>query len=137
MKKIIVLLSLILITGCMEKEKPVSNEPGNFAHTVYFWLNNPDNMVERDAFEASLTNFLNNSEYIQTKHVGVPASTGHREVVDDSYTYSLLLTFKDKAAQEKYQDEAVHKQFIEESSHLWTKVIVYDSENILEQVNIL
>ena len=122
----------MLITSCMEKDKSVSNEQGNFAHTVYFWLNNPDNMVERDAFEASLTNFLNSSEYVQTMHVGVPAATGDREVVNDSYTYSLLLTFENKAAQDKYQDEPVHKQFIEESSHLWNKVVVYDSENILE-----
>ena len=127
MKKIIVLLSLVLVASCMEKEKPVSTEPGNFAHTVYFWFQNPDNMVERDAFEASLSNFLDNSEYILTYHVGVPAATGHRDVVDDSYTYSLLLTFKDKEAQDKYQDEAVHKQFIEETSHLWTKIIIYDS----------
>ena len=116
----------------MEKEKSISNQLGNFAHTVYFWLNNPDNMVERDAFEASLKNFLNSSIYIQTKHVGVPAKTGHRDVVDDGYTYSLLLTFENQAAQDKYQDEAVHKQFIEESSHLWSKVVVYDSENILD-----
>lgn len=132
MKKSILLLSLMLVISCMEKEKAVSNEPGNFAHTVYFWLNNPDNMVERDAFEASLTNFLNKSEYILSKHVGVPAATGHRDVVDDSYTYSLLLTFKNQEAQDKYQDEAVHKQFIEESSHLWSKVVVFDSENILD-----
>ena len=132
MKKIILLLSLVFVASCMEKEKSVSTEQGNFAHTVYFWFHNPDNMVERDAFEASLANFLNNSEYIQTKHVGVAADTGHRDVVDDSYTYSLLLTFKDKAAQDKYQDEAVHKQFIEESSHLWSKVVVFDSENILK-----
>ena len=132
MKKIIVLLCFVLVASCMEKEKSVSTEQGNFAHTVYFWFHNPDNMVERDAFEASLANFLNNSDYIQTKHVGVAAATGHREVVDDSYTYSLLLTFKDKVAQDKYLDEAVHKQFIEESSHLWSKVLIFDSENILK-----
>jgi hypothetical protein len=132
MKKIMVVLSLVLVVSCMEKEKSTANEQGNFAHTVYFWLNNPDNMVERDAFEASLTNFLDNSEYIQTMHVGVPAATGQRDVVDASYTYSLLLTFKDKAAQDKYQDDVVHKQFIEESSYLWSKVVVYDSENILK-----
>ena len=132
MKKIIVIFGLLLITSCVENEKSVSNEQGNFAHTVYFWLNNPDNMVERDAFEASLTNFLNNSAYIETMHVGVPAATEDRDVVDASYTYSLLLTFKDKAAQDKYQDEEVHKQFIKESSDLWFKVVVYDSENILD-----
>jgi len=135
MKKIIVILSLVLITSCRgvtEKNSVTITAQGNFAHTVYFWLNNPDNMVERDAFEESLRNFIFSSLYIDSRHIGVPAATGQREVVDDSYTYSLLLTFKDKAAQDKYQDEDVHKQFIEESSHLWSKVVVYDSENILE-----
>ena len=91
----------------------------------------PDSADDRKAFEASLTKFLDASEFIVTKHVGTPAATAHRDVVDGSYTYSLLLTFKNKADQDAYQDEAVHKTFIEESAHLWTKVLVYDSENIL------
>lgn len=132
MKKNILLLSLIFLTSCMDKQTSTIKEPGNFAHTVFFWLNNPDNMVERDAFEESLIKFLDNSAYVQTRHIGVPAKTGHRDVVDDSYTYSLLLTFKDQAAQDKYQDEAVHKQFIKESSNLWNNVVVFDSENILD-----
>jgi len=132
MKKIIILISIVLVASCSEKERSVSTEQGNFAHSVYFWFNNPDNMVERDVFEASLSNFLDNSKYIQTSHVGVPATTGHRDVVDASYTYSLLLTFKDKDAQDKYQYEAVHKQFIEETKHLWSKIVIYDSENILQ-----
>ncbi|GGG12734.1 hypothetical protein GCM10011344_11810 [Dokdonia pacifica] len=104
---------------------------GDFAHTVYFWLHRPDNPDDRKAFEASLTSFINQSPYITTKHIGVPAAT-NRDVIDNSYTYSLLLTFKDKAAQDQYQDEPAHKQFIAESSHLWSKVLVYDSEDILE-----
>lgn len=104
--------------------------PGNFAHTVYFWLKNPENAQDRAAFEKSLKTFINQSPYITTKHIGIPAAT-NREVIDNTYTYSLLLTFKDKAEQDKYQDEAGHKQFIEESSYLWSKVIVYDSENLL------
>ena len=103
---------------------------GNFAHTVFFWLKNPDNNIDRKAFEASLTRFINNSGFIKTKHIGVPAKTD-RGVIDNSYTYSLLLTFNSKEDQDKYQDEPNHKKFIEESSSLWTKVVVYDSENIL------
>ena len=122
---------LLLVVSCAPKSK-TNGAPGNFSHTVYFVLANPDSDEDRKAFEASLTKFLDASEFIVTKHIGTPAATAHREVVDGSYTYSLLLTFKNKADQDAYQEEAVHKTFIEESAHLWTKVLVYDSENILK-----
>ena len=103
---------------------------GNFAHNVFFWLKNPDSAVDRAAFEKSLTNFINQSVFIKTKHVGTPAQTD-REVIDSTYTYSLLLTFETKKDHDAYQIEPNHKQFIEESSPLWEKVVVYDSVNIL------
>ncbi|MDO1499197.1 Dabb family protein [Winogradskyella maritima] len=43
---------------------------------------------------------------------------------------SLIVTFESDEAQQAYQDEAPHKLFIEESSDLWSKVIVYDSKGI-------
>lgn len=134
MKKIAFLLILFFVmSACTEvKQVHTSTFPGNFAHTVYFWLENPDSKEDRAAFEKSLINFINASEFVVSKHIGRPAATAHRDVVDGSYTYSLLLTFNNKEDQDKYQDEAVHKQFIKESSHLWNKVTVYDSENILE-----
>lgn len=113
-----------------DTEVMIENHQGNFAHSVYIWLHNPTKTEDRMAFESSLTRFINKSGNIQTKHLGVPADTD-REVIDNSYTYSLLLTFEDKAAQDRYQEEPAHKQFIEESSKLWKKILVYDSENIL------
>lgn len=107
-----------------------NNTPGKFAHIVYFWLKNPNNKEDRNAFETSLLKFINNSTFIKTRHVGKPAST-NREVIDSSYSYCLSLTFENKELQDKYQEEEGHIQFIEESSKLWEKVIVYDSENIL------
>ncbi len=133
MKKIVTLLFITYIISSCSNQTTTTSMPiqGDFAHTVYFWLHRPDNPDDRKAFEASLTSFINQSPYITTKHIGVPAAT-NRDVIDNSYTYSLLLTFKDKAAQDQYQDEPAHKQFIAESSHLWSKVLVYDSEDILE-----
>ncbi len=101
----------------------------NFAHTVYFWLANPDNEADRTAFETSLQKFLDNSAYAKTKFIGKPPKAS-RDVVDGSFTYSLIVTFESAEAQQKYQDEAPHKLFIEEASELWTKVIVYDSNGI-------
>lgn len=100
-----------------------------FAHTVYFWLANPDSQKDRTAFETSLQKFLDNSAYAKTKFIGKPPRAS-RDVVDGSFTYSLIVTFESAEAQQNYQDEAPHKLFVEESSKLWTKVIVYDSKTI-------
>ncbi len=110
-------------------KSPMKEFDSNFAHVVYFWLKNPSNQEERSAFEASLKKFLNNSAYAQTKFIGTPPSAS-REVVDGSFTYSLIVTFESAEAQKSYQDEVPHQVFIEESSRLWTKVIVYDSIGI-------
>ncbi len=100
-----------------------------FKHTVFFWLKEPNSKSHREIFETSLKAFINSSEYIQTKHIGIPADT-NREVIDSTYSYCLALGFSSKENQDKYQNEPAHKVFIKESSSLWRKVVVYDSESI-------
>ena len=130
MKKTIylLLLGVILTTSC-NQNKTMKNFDPAFAHTVYFWLEHPDSLEDRKAFETSLQKFLDNSAYAKTKFIGKPPKAS-RDVVDGSFTYSLIVTFESAEAQQNYQDEAPHKLFIEESSKLWTKVIVYDSKQI-------
>jgi len=101
----------------------------HFAHTVYFWLKNPDSPEDRSAFEKSLGTFLDNSAYAKTRFIGRPPKAS-RDVVDGSFTYSLIVTFESAEAQQKYQVEPPHKKFVEESEKLWKKVIVYDSQSI-------
>nr|WP_128766318.1 Dabb family protein [Leeuwenhoekiella polynyae] len=121
------LLILCFMTGsCANKSSNPKEFDSNFAHVVYFWLKNPDSQEDCKAFEASLKKFLSTSEYAKTKFIGKPANTP-REVVDNSWTYSIILTFPSKEIQDKYQQEPVHLKFIEESEHLWEKVQVYDS----------
>ncbi len=103
-----------------------------FSHIVFFWLKNANNQTDRKAFETSLKQFINNSEFIKTKHLGLPAETS-RPVIDSSYTYCLSLTFANKSDQDAYQIEPGHKKFIADSSPLWEKVLVYDSEDILSK----
>lgn len=117
------------ISGNDDKSTSMKEFDPNFAHTVYFWLKNPDSQEARKAFETSLQKFLDNSAYAKTKFIGVPPKAS-RDVVDGSFTYSLIATFESAEAQQAYQDEAPHKVFIEESSDLWEKVIVYDSKGI-------
>jgi len=129
-KTIYTLLFLIFTMTAFGQTNSTMNEfDSNFAHTVYFWLANPDNADDCKAFETSLQKFLDNSAYAKTKFIGKPPRAS-RDVVDGSFTYSLIVTFESAEAQQKYQDEAPHKLFIEESSKLWTKVIVYDSKGV-------
>lgn len=97
-----------------------------FTHVVYFWLKNPDSVADRTKFETSIKEFMGTSQYAKTRFVGV-APKASRDVVDDSFTYSLILSFESAKAQEKYQAEPAHTVFVETCKDLWAKVIVYDS----------
>lgn len=131
MKKLMCSLVVLLVTTSIfaQNETKMKQFDPNFSHTVFFWLKNPDNSADRATFETSLKKFLDTSAYAKTKFIGIPPQAS-RDVVDGSFTYSLLLSFDSAEAQQAYQDEAPHKVFIEESSKLWDKVIVYDSKGI-------
>jgi len=130
MGKLITLVFLMTIgTALGQTTENMNQFDSNFAHTVYFWLKNPDSPADRKAFETSLRTFLDNSAYAKTQFIGKPP-TASRDVVDGSFTYSLIVTFESAEAQQLYQDEPPHKKFVEESSGLWTKVMVYDSTGI-------
>ena len=96
-----------------------------FVHQVYFWLKNPDSEADKAKLVEGL-NMLTSIKTIQDYHIGVPVGSS-RDVVDGSYAISWLTIFKDKAAQDAYQVDPIHLQFVEQYKHLWTKVIVYDS----------
>lgn len=108
-----------------QEEKPPVFDP-SFVHVVYFWLHHPDNPEQLRAFETALRDFLSNSRYAKTRFVGRPPEAT-REVVDDSFTYSLIVTFESAEAQEAYQAEQAHLDFIAGAGHLWKKVVVYDA----------
>ena len=96
-----------------------------FVHHVFFWLKNPNSTEDKSLLEAGLLD-LEKVETIRTFHVGVPAST-NRPVIERGYSFSLLLIFDDLEDQETYQTHPVHEKFVKECSHLWSKVVVYDS----------
>ncbi len=95
-------------------------------HHVFFWLKEPDNQAHRVQFEKAIQKLLK-VETIKMSHFGTPASTEKRDVVDNSFTYSYMVLFDSIEDQETYQVHPVHLDFVEQNSHLWEKVIVYDS----------
>ena len=99
---------------------------GQVVHTVYFWLKNPDSMADRDALIAGLKT-LKQVPTVKSLHVGVPANTEKRDVVDNSFHVFELMFFDDLAGQSSYQQHPIHLAFVEQCSHLWDKVVVHDS----------
>ena len=132
MKKTLLIFTFLIasVTSYGQEQQQMKNFDPAFVHTVFFWLNNPESDADRASFETALSKFLNNSEYAKTNFIGSPPKAT-RDVVDGSFTYSLIVTFASAEAQQKYQDEPAHLLFIKEASSLWNKVIVYDAKGIV------
>jgi hypothetical protein len=99
------------------------------AHHVFFWLKNPGSKEDLAKLLEGLRT-LEKIETIRLLHIGVPAATELRPVVDASYSASELMIFDDLEGQKIYQDHPIHQKFIADCSHLWDKVIVYDSMDV-------
>lgn len=96
------------------------------SHHVFFWLKNPTSKDDLNKLLEGLRT-LKGIETVREIHIGVPASTEKRDVVDSSYHASELIFFDDVEGQNTYQTHPIHLKFVENYSHLWEKVVVYDS----------
>ncbi len=103
-----------------------AHPPPKLVHHVFFWLKNPDSKEDLAKLLAGIRG-LAAIETVRGFHVGVPASTEKREVVDNSFSASEILYFDDVEGQNVYQVHPLHQKFVAECSHLWSKVIVYDA----------
>jgi hypothetical protein len=120
---------LALVSGAVLLPAAIAGAPGPlgqlFVHHVFFWLKDPSDQAQVKRFESALKELVT-IEAILQHHLGIPADT-RREVIDSSYQYSLLMLFKDKAAQDEYQVHPVHDAFRTVAGELCGKVLVYDS----------
>lgn len=98
-------------------------------HHVFFWLKNPNSKEDLQKLIDGLKT-LSHIETVKQLHIGIPAETEKRDVVDNSYSVSELMFFDDLAGQKTYQDHPIHKKFVETCSPLWSKVQVYDSTDL-------
>jgi len=123
-------LAIVAMTGLTSfKSKPDMKNPTNaFIHHVFFWLKNPESKTDRDKLVAGLLK-LSAVKTIHSFHIGKPADT-NREVIERGYSISWLLHFENADDQASYQTDPIHLKFVEDCSHLWNKVIVYDSVNV-------
>jgi hypothetical protein len=110
-------------TAAMPQTQKENRYP--IVHHVFFWMKNPESKANRDQLVAGVKT-LKKIKSIKALHVGVVADTEKRDVVDKSWGVSELMFFEDLEGQANYQTHPIHLEFIQNYSHLWDKVVVYD-----------
>lgn len=98
---------------------------GQLRHMALFWLNRPGSAEDRAMLVEGLETLRSIPE-VKTLHIGVPAPTEARDVVDHSWSVSESMTFDSLEDQATYQTHSTHQAFIDRCGHLWEKVVVYD-----------
>jgi Stress responsive A/B Barrel Domain len=132
MKFLFSIFLLLSLSGCTLCQTETSNmntdkqQIAPVAHQVYFWLKNPDSKEDQQKLIEGIKT-LAAIPQVKGLHIGTPASTEKREVVDNSYAASELLFFATLEDEQAYQVHPIHQAFIKNYSHLWSKVVVYDS----------
>lgn len=107
----------------MERNNIVDQE---ITHYVLFWL-------KKELTEQEIAEFTGFFELLKTIPVlkslkyGRAANTNQRDVVDNSFTYNLICTFKNHADCSVYETHPIHQNAIKQYNHLWEKVVVHDS----------
>ncbi|WP_416864700.1 MAG: Dabb family protein [Imperialibacter sp.] len=100
----------------------------NFYHVVYFWLNDPSE-ANKKTFLSHVKEYTGSIDVIKERFIGTPADT-NRPVIDNTYTFNIILAFDSKKDQDAYQEHPVHLAFVEKAQHMWSKVQVYDSVKV-------
>lgn len=99
---------------------------GPIVHSVYFWL-------KEDITDQEKIDFINFFEAlkkitsIQTLKYGPPAPANPRPVVDNSFSYNLIVTFANIDNLNSYEVDPIHLEAIEKYEQYWTKVEVRDT----------
>ncbi|HEV7990562.1 MAG TPA: Dabb family protein [Gemmatimonadaceae bacterium] len=96
-----------------------------FVHSVYFWLHDDLSPAAKTKFVDGIRS-LAAIDVVQQGFIGVPAAT-NRAIIDQSYSYALILSFADAAAQDAYQVHPVHDAFRENCGGSWKKIVIYDA----------
>jgi stress responsive alpha/beta barrel protein len=96
------------------------------AHHVLFWLKPETTQEQKTFFKESLES-LKGVETIASIYIGTPAPI-ERAVVDNTYTFSLMIMFNNLDGHNVYQVHPLHKTFLENCRQYFEKVIIYDAE---------
>lgn len=100
---------------------------GRIVHSVYFWLKEGITEEEEKDF-LQFFETLRKVPGINSFNVGKPAATTARDVVDNSFQYSLIVTFKSIEDINIYEKHPDHLAAAGKYSKYWTKVAVRDMQ---------
>ena len=96
------------------------------AHNVFFALKD-NSAAARQKVLAACRKYLTPHPGIVFFACGSLAEELKREVNDRDFDVGLHIIFQDQAAHDRYQEHALHHQFIAENKENWKKVRVFDS----------
>lgn len=100
---------------------------GTILHSVYFWLKEGLTATELTDFP-QFFEALRAIPEIHSLSYGKPAATNPRPVVDQSWSYNLIVTFSSIEDINVYETHPTHLKAIEKFSKYWTKVEVKDTQ---------
>jgi hypothetical protein len=123
----------VLTAGSATAMIPADAQRPPIVHHVFFWLKNPSSTEDRDQLVTGLKT-LAGIPLIKELYVGILANTEKRDVVDASWQVSELMFFNDLQAQASYQQNPIHLDFVKNYSHLWEKVVVFDTMNLFNRI---
>ncbi|HOV33875.1 MAG TPA: Dabb family protein [Candidatus Hydrogenedens sp.] len=96
-------------------------------HSVYFWLKEDlTEEVQQSFYEGLLA--LSQIPTAIKVHIGTPAETGDRDIVDNTYTCGIVVIFNDLAGHDTYQNHQIHLDFLSRFSPCWDKILIYDMD---------
>ena len=102
-------------------------KPDPLAHIVFFTLQD-SSPAKRDELMDACRKYLTGHPGTIYFSVGTPNPELVRPVNDREFDVSLHVIFDNKAAHDRYQQDARHMQFIEENKANWKLVRVFDSD---------
>ena len=108
-----------------KKEHAMANQE-QITHYVLFWLNDDLSEAEIAGF-AGFFEELKRIPEVKSLQYGRPAPTNPRDVVDNSFTYNLLVRFDSMEAINIYETHPIHLAAVEKYSKYWNRVVVHDS----------
>ena len=123
------LASLSALPASAQANPRASAELPPILHMVYFWLKDPASTEDKQKLIDGLQS-LRAIPQVHSLHIGVPANTLKRDVIDNSFDVSELMFFESVEAQDEYQLHPIHKKFIEDCANLWREVVVRDSISV-------
>ena len=94
-------------------------------HSVFFTLKEGLSDEQKAAFIEQV-NTLGDIDTVKSIHVGTPAATPDRPVIQKNYDVGLTVIFDSIEQHDVYQDAQIHLDFIENNKELWENVVIYD-----------